>query len=400
MSSVKVEKFIQASPSEVYHYLTNSTALRDWLCNVATVQPHPGGHIYLCWPGEYYSSGEFLQLENDKYVSFTWLGRNEPHPTQVDISLKKKKKGTLLKLSHRGVGKGKKWEKIIEAYQKEWCNSLENLASVLETGADLRITRRPMLGIYQGEFNPEVARQLGVPVDNGVCISGVIDGMGAQRAGLTSNDVIVAIDGRDLEPNLPLGSVLDTKHAGDEVEVTIYRGPEKKNVKMTLSGRSIPPIPSSVKELRSQVEPIYRKYEAEFEALLSGATDEECAHKPAPGEWSANEVMAHLIQNEIGWQNYASEIVGGHEGFYDDFGGNLQSRIDATIEIFATKAELLKELKMHDAESLALLAHLPDDLVSHKGKFWKLTTQATENSYHLQSHLDQMRAALESARKK
>ncbi len=400
MSSVKVEKFVQANPSEVYRYFTNSTAYRDWMCDVATVQPHPGGHIYLCWPGEYYTSGEFLQLENEKLVSFTWHGRNEPRQTHVDISLRKKSGGTLVKLAHRGLGKGKKWAAIADTYAKEWHSSLENLASVLETGADLRITRRPMLGIYLGEFNPEIATQLCVPVSAGVRLEGLVDGLGAQRAGLQKDDVIVSLDGTELGSNVSIGSIMQSKHAGDVVEVVFYRGPEKKAVKMTLSGRPIPPIPASGVELSKQVEPAYRQYEAEFETVLSAASDEECAYKPGAADWSANEVLAHLIQSEQGWQNYASEIVSGHEPFYDDFGGNLLPRIEATTAVFTTKAELFRQLKLHDAQTLAMLARLPDDFVAHKGRFWKLVFQASQNSFHLQTHLDQMRAAIESARKK
>ena len=112
MSTVKLEKFIKAPASEVYHYFTNSTALRDWMCDIATADPHPGGHLYLCWPGDFYSSGEYLQLEKDKSVSFTWLGRGEPHKTRVDVTLKKQKGGTLVKLSHREIGKGQKWAEI------------------------------------------------------------------------------------------------------------------------------------------------------------------------------------------------------------------------------------------------------------------------------------------------
>jgi uncharacterized protein YndB with AHSA1/START domain len=400
MSSIKVEKFIHASPSEVYHYLTNSTAYRDWLCDVATVQPHRGGHIYLSWPGEYYTSGEFLALEENKSVSFTWLGRNEPRQTQVDITLKKKKDGTLLKLTHRGIGKGKKWEMIGTGYETQWRKVLENLASVLETGADLRITMRPMLGIYVGELNHDIAAQLCVPVDYGVRLSGVVEGMGAQQAGLQKDDVIVNIDGRELTEGVTLGPILSSKHAGEVVDVSFYRGSDRKTVKLTFSGRSIPTIPTSGVELSKQVEPIYRQYEAEFEAILNNATEEECSYKPNPQEWSAKEVMAHLIQGELGWQNYASEIISGHEPSYDDYGGNLQARIEGTTAIFPTKGSLLRELKAHDAETLAMLAHLSDDCVKHKGRFWKLTFQANQNSYHLQTHLEQIRAALEAARKK
>jgi uncharacterized protein YndB with AHSA1/START domain len=400
MSSIKVEKFIQAPPSEVYRYFTNSTAYRDWMCDIATLQPHVGSHIFLGWLGEYYSSGEFLQLEKDKFVSFSWFGRNEPHQTQVDISLKKKKGGTLVKLAHRGLGKGNKWVEIGEAYEKEWGSSLENLASVLETGADLRITRRPMLGVFIGEFNREIATQLCVPVTVGVRLEGVVDGMGAQKAGLQKDDVVVSVDGKDLPEGVPLGTAITGKHAGEVVEIGYYRGPDKKSVKMTLSGRQLPPMPASGMELSKQVEPTYRQYEAEFETLLDGASEEECAYKPGSGEWSVNEILAHLIHSEIGWQNYATEIIQGHEATYDDYGGNLQARIDGTTTAFPTKGALLGELKSHDAETVAMLSHLPEDFPQHKGRLWKLAFNANENSLHLKGHLEQMRAAIEAAREK
>jgi uncharacterized protein YndB with AHSA1/START domain len=142
MSTIKLEKFIQAPPSEVFIYFTNSTALKDWMCDVATTDPRPGGHFYLCWAADYFTSGEFVKLEKNKLVSFTWHGRGEPRSTLVEISLKKQKGGTQLKLAHRGIGKGQKWEQISSTYEQEWKNSLDNLVSVLEQGPTSR-SRRP-----------------------------------------------------------------------------------------------------------------------------------------------------------------------------------------------------------------------------------------------------------------
>lgn len=400
MSSVKVEKFIQAPPSEVFTYLTNSTALRDWMSDIATTDPRPGGHFYLCWAADYYTSGEFVEVEKNKHVSFTWHGRGEPRPTLVDVLLKKKKGGTLLKLSHRGMGKGEKWDEITKTFEKEWKNSLDNLVSVLEQGPDLRITRRPMMGIFPGEFNPDLAKKLGVPVDYGMRLDGVVDGMGAQKGGLLADDVIVSFDGHELTaPNI-FGQIIRTKHAGDCIDVIYYRGSEKRSIQMTLSGREIPPIPASPAALRDQVAPVYQQYEAEIENLLQSATEAECKTKPKPDEWSVNEVLAHLIHSEIGWQNVVSEIIGGHEGAYDDFGGNIQAHIDGTVSVYQTKEALFNQLKTHDAETLNTLAHIPLEFLSRKGKFWKLVFQAGQNPYHLKSHLEQMQAALEAARHK
>ena len=400
MSIIKLEKLIQATPAEVFPYFTNSTALRDWLCDLATTDPRVGGRIYLWWNGDYYSSGEFLKLEQDKLISFIWFGRGEPHATQVDVTLKKKRAGTLLKLTHRKLGKNSKWDEIGKGYKEEWAKALENLSSVLEKGPDLRITTRPMLGIFTDEFNATIAEKLGIPVVQGVRLSGLVDGLGAQKAGLIADDVIIAMDGHEITGGATFAIFMQNKKAGDKVEVTFYRCAEKKTTSMTLSGRPIPAIPSSGLELSKQVEPVYKQYENEIELLLKDASEEQCAKKPAPAEWSVNEVLAHLIHSELGWQNALTEIMGGFEPLYDGWGGNIQARIDGTVAIFTTKSELLKELRNHDAETLNLLMHIPANFLSQRGKFWKLAFQANQNSYHLQSHLDQMRSALQSSKRK
>jgi len=398
MSIIKLEKYIQAAPAEVFLYFTNSTALRDWLCEIATTDPRVGGRIYLWWNGDYYTSGEFLKLKQNELVSFSWFGRGEPHATQVDVALKKKKAGTLIKLSHRKLGKNSKWEEIAKGYKKEWTKGLENLTSVLENGPDLRITARPMLGIFTDQFDAGIAEKLGVPITQGLRLSGVVEGLGAQKAGLIADDVITGMDGHEITGAATFGLYMKDKKAGNKVEVTFYRGTEKKTTTMKLSGRPIPPIPLSGPELSNQVEPIYQQYESEIESLLQGASEAECAKKPAPAEWSVNEVLAHLIHSELGWQNVMTEIMGGNEASYDDWGGNIQARIDGTVAIFTTKAELFKELKNHDAETIDMLSHIPSEFLAHKGKFWKLVFEVNQSPYHLQSHLEQMRSAIQSAR--
>lgn len=400
MTTKKLQQFIQATPSEVFTYFTNSTALRDWLCDVATADPRPGGRLYMWWTGGYYTSGEYLSLEQDKSVSFSWLGRGEPRATRVDVTFKKKKGGTLLKLAHRKIGKSHDWQIIGQTYEREWQRGLENLASVLEKGPDLRITNRPMLGISISDYNAGIAETLGIPATQGLRLAGVVEGFGAQNAGMQSDDVIVALDDKEITGAATFAEYIEDKRAGDTVEVTYYRCGEKKVTKMILSGRPIPHIPPSGLELANQVETVYHHYESEIEKLLKDAREEECAYKPAPTDWSANEVLAHLIHSELQWQNSVTEVIGGHESTSDDWGGNIQARIDGTVNTFSTREELFKELKNHDAETLSMYAHIPVEFPNQKGKWWKLAYAANQNSYHLQTHLEQIRAAIQAAREK
>lgn len=74
MTTVTSETTIGVPPKTVYRAFTNSTSLREWLCDVATVEPHPNGRMYLWWRGDFYSSGHYLELDENKKIKFRWYG--------------------------------------------------------------------------------------------------------------------------------------------------------------------------------------------------------------------------------------------------------------------------------------------------------------------------------------
>jgi S1-C subfamily serine protease len=109
--------------------------------------------------------------------------------------------------------------------------------------------RRPSLGIAGLPIGPELAAQMGLASDYGVLIMQVNPGSAADRAGLhggneramlgntpivLGGDLIVAIDGENIEDMQDLSNALNKHKAGDVVTVTIYRGKKKVDVKMTL----------------------------------------------------------------------------------------------------------------------------------------------------------------------
>jgi hypothetical protein len=85
---------------------------------------------------------------------------------------------------------------VVEVVRKEWSAGLENLQSFLEDGVDLRVARRPRLGIWmEEEFTPEKAQNLGLPVAEGVLLLGTGENTGARAAGLVKDDVLVSLNG-------------------------------------------------------------------------------------------------------------------------------------------------------------------------------------------------------------
>jgi uncharacterized protein YndB with AHSA1/START domain len=396
--TLSFSQMVKASPEDAYRAFTNSTNLREWLCAVATVDPRPGGRLYLWWLSNYYTCGEFSELKPNEKVSFTWHGRGEPGPTQVQVSFKPQDGGTLVSVEHSGIGMSEDWARVTPEIEKGWKMGLENLASVLETGEDLRFVLRPMLGITIGEYNEERAKKLNVPVKEGIRLDGLVPGMGAEAAGLQSDDVVVKMAGITITHYNNLTNAMQHQRAGDTVEVEFYRGPERKTVQMVLSRRPMPEIPWSASGLAERVSQINAGIAHELREFLEGVTDEEASFKPAPEEWSIKENLAHLIHGERGYQIYTAELLTGHERHYDDYGDNVNAQIEATLAVYPTLNDLLEELKRSSAETVELFARIPDKFISRKGTYWRFAYGAVEEPHHFHSHIDQMRDALEAAR--
>lgn len=398
VQTLSFNQIIKTSPEEAYRAFTNASALREWLCNFATVNPRPGGRFYLWWNSGYYTSGEFSIADANQKAAFSWRGRGEPADTQVVVTFSPQDDGTLVTLDHTQVGEGEEWEDVTPEIKKGWKNGLENLASICETGEDLRFVMRPMLGILLDEFTPEFAEQIGLPNNEGIRLGGTLAGMGAEASGLKEGDVILSIGKIATTDIDSLEKVLNTYRAGDTVEVTYYREGEKKSVHMQLSGRPIPEIPWDPKELSDAVAIHYKEIETALDAFFAGVNEDEANFKPSEDQWSLKGNLSHFIQGERYNLFYLGELVSGYERFADDFGGNLDFMIDATTAAYPTIQDMLLEYKRNMQETLNFLANLPEDFVARKGTYWRMAYDLLQDPYHFNAHMDQMKATLDAAR--
>jgi S1-C subfamily serine protease len=121
--------------------------------------------------------------------------------------------------------------------------------AVLDDLVSLGRVRRPTLGIIPLPIGPELADQLGLAADSGLLIIQVAPGSGADRAGLRAGtqraflgnvpillggDLIVALEGQPVQDPQELSHIMQKHRAGDTVTVTIYRGKQKLDVRVTL----------------------------------------------------------------------------------------------------------------------------------------------------------------------
>jgi S1-C subfamily serine protease len=109
---------------------------------------------------------------------------------------------------------------------------------------------RPYLGLRAAlPIGPELADQMGLAADYGVLIMELVPGGPAQRAGLRGGneraylgntpiliggDLIVAINGQEVQDLRDISDFMNNHKAGDTVTVTVFRGKKKMDVQLTL----------------------------------------------------------------------------------------------------------------------------------------------------------------------
>src|SRR6266699_2871486 len=121
--------------------------------------------------------------------------------------------------------------------------------AVLNDLLTLGRVRRPALGVITLPISPDIADELGLASDYGLLIVRVTAGGAAERAGLrggseraylgntpimVGGDLIVAVDGQQVQDQQELSRIMNSHRAGEVVKVTLYRGKRKMEVDVTL----------------------------------------------------------------------------------------------------------------------------------------------------------------------
>ncbi len=96
---------------------------------------------------------------------------------------------------------------------------------------------RGYIGINIGEVDNAIAKSLGMDKPKGIIIQGIVEDGAASKSDLRAGDIILDIDGREVNKPNELQSYVAALTAGTTVKLTIYRDGETLERKVTLKAR-------------------------------------------------------------------------------------------------------------------------------------------------------------------
>jgi uncharacterized protein YndB with AHSA1/START domain len=125
------EIFIDATPEEIFPYLTEPKYYTRWMGIAAEMDPRPGGQYRIDLNGIDWIEGEYRLVEPPYRLVYTWsctAGDRAPDRdlSVVEIELIPKGTGTLLRLTHRGPDREGR-----DRHEGGWAHYLDRLMALL-----------------------------------------------------------------------------------------------------------------------------------------------------------------------------------------------------------------------------------------------------------------------------
>jgi serine protease Do len=104
---------------------------------------------------------------------------------------------------------------------------------------------RGWLGVQIQDFTPELASSVGTKDQKGAMVASVVDGSPAARAGFEQGDVVVALNGTQVEDSKALTRQVASIHAGDKTTFTVLRNGQRHTLTATIEKRDADRVAST-----------------------------------------------------------------------------------------------------------------------------------------------------------
>jgi hypothetical protein len=146
---------------------------------------------------------------------------------------------------------------------------------------------------------------------------------------------------------------------------------------------------------------VHSRFQERLEQLLQGVTEREAEYRPAPGEWSVKEILAHLSSVER-WDH--DWIMRSRSGLAVDWLDWRESpdldrrRLGTIIDAAGSLARLVERLAADQSETAYVASSLMPDEAGRRSLVRALALSVHNSQEHLDIHLEQIGATLAAAR--
>lgn len=96
---------------------------------------------------------------------------------------------------------------------------------------------RGYIGVNIGEVDDAMAKSLGLDKPKGIIVQGIVDGGAASKADIKEGDVILKVDGREVNQPNQLQGYIASKSAGSTVKLSLFRDGKEIEREVTLKAR-------------------------------------------------------------------------------------------------------------------------------------------------------------------
>lgn len=100
------------------------------------------------------------------------------------------------------------------------------------------LASQPYLGVEFETITPELAESEKLSVDSGAIIRTVVSGGPAEKAGVKVEDIVLEVSGQSVDADHTLRDRVMSYRPGDDVTLTLRRGSETQEIKVTLGERA------------------------------------------------------------------------------------------------------------------------------------------------------------------
>jgi serine protease Do len=96
---------------------------------------------------------------------------------------------------------------------------------------------RGYIGVNIGEVDDAMAKSLGLDKPKGIIVQGIVEGGAASKADIKEGDVILKVDGKEVNQPNQLQGYIASKSAGTTVKITLFRDGREIEREVTLKAR-------------------------------------------------------------------------------------------------------------------------------------------------------------------